>query len=301
MISKKIKLKISIPDNANVYAELGDKTYDLLIYEVDQLEVLEEVVVEKNKVKYNVKDGQYVNKGDIIFTEGLLGHKAMVCDVGGIVEINEDRCKILGQKKHFERRINIDGRVTRLLPKKLIQISSTLTALKPVLYRNFRTKLTPYVYLDNKSSLTSELIQNISLDTTFFINDNLYLEELAKIIALGVRRIIVNGVFIDNLDNLKKEINKLEGFAVISGFGDRVSQKFRVAQPDRDLIWGKVTLYFSDTLSINPIKAYEHPHWGVSGDLIKTHDLIAELDYNHEALEIYIKNLEYNEQKKSAK
>jgi hypothetical protein len=194
----KLKLKIPIPENANVFAENGDRADNLLLYEVEQLEILEEVKVETKDVHLIVKDGQFVKKGDVIFTEGFLGHKAMVSDFNGIVEIKPDRCRILGQKRHFERKINFNGEVVRIVPNKFIELSCDAEAVKPALYISYQNRLTDLVYYDSKESISQDHFKFGGGDVTYYVNDNLYIEELAKIIAFGAKRVIVNSIFVSD-------------------------------------------------------------------------------------------------------
>jgi len=289
-----IKLKIPIPENANVYAENGDKAVDLLLYEVDQLEVLEEVKLESNAIHFHVKDGQFINKGDVIFSEGLLGHKIMVSDFNGIVEIKDNKCRILGQKKHIERRIHLNGIVGRIVPNRFIEIDCVVRSIKASYYKNIQTKLTDIIYLENKADINEKVVNFSSLQTTVFINDNLYIEELAKLIALGVKRIVVNGVFVNNLLSLKSEIDKLDGFCIVAGFGEFISKKLTLEDSSMNILWGKRGLQISSPVSIVPHRVFEHPYWGITGEYFKKNELVGELDYNHEVFEFYLKNIEKN-------
>jgi hypothetical protein len=292
--TKTLKLKINLPHDASIYAEKGDKANDLLLYEMDQLEVLEEVIIDHDKANFKVKDGQYVNKGDIIFTEGLLGHKAMVCDVAGIIEIQGNKCRILGQKRHFERRINLNAEVSRLVPKNFIELSCNTTKAQGCFYVNFKTKITTYLYINDKKNINPGSIDISDPDLTLFINDNLYIDDLAKIVAFGFKRIIVNGLYINDLESLKHEIAKLDSFCILSGFGEIIAKRFEIKNPLQDLIWGKKALYFSDSLSFEEPRIFEHPFWGMSGKIQKKNNVTVELNYNGEVFESYLKNLEKN-------
>lgn len=290
----KLRLKIPIPENSNVFTENGDKSVDLLIYEVEQLEVLEEVRIDPKTVHFNVKDGQFVNKGDIIFTEGFLGHKAMISDFNGIIEIKKENCRILGQKRHFERRISFDGTVRRVVPDRFIEISCNTTVLKPVFYTNFKSRLSDLIYYENKDDISREHFRSAGPDSTVFINDNLYVEELAKIIAFGVKRIIVNAIYVSDLNSLRREIEKLEGLAVMSGFGEIMGKKAVLISPKHNIFWGKKNLLVSDKVVQTANQVYEHPFWGISGEFKKKNELVGNLDYNREVFEFYLKNIENN-------
>lgn len=294
MKKHKLKLKISLPEGANVYAENGDSAKNLLLYEVDQLEVLEEVRFDTEKVKFNLKDGQFVNKGEIVFTEGFLGHKAMMADSPGIVEIKNDRCRILGQKRHSERRINFEGKVIRVVPNRFIELQCYIYTLQPVFYFNYQTRLADQVYFSDKSQVTPDKIKFPRSDTTYFINDNLYLDELTKIIALGAKRVIVNGIFIDDIENFKREIDKLDSFCIISGFGEYAFRRFDSLAENMDILWGKKKLHVCSAIENEIPTVYEHPFWGMQGDFEKKNELVGILDYNREAFEFYLKNLGKN-------
>lgn len=291
----RLKIKIPVPENANINLNINDKTDDVLLYEIDQLEILEEVKLDPSrKINFNVKDGQYVSKGDIIFTEGLLGHKAMISDFSGIIEIKPDVCRILGQKKHIEKKINIDGVVKRVVPGKYTIVSAKLYKSKPVVYLNSKNKLSKKIYINSKKEINEEHFKLANFDCTYFINDNLYVDDLAKVIAFGAKRVIVNSIYVDNLRNLSKELNKLDGFAVISGFGELPARKIALKDEQKDIFWGKDKLFFSEKLELVPSRIYEHPFWGLTGKLKKKSDLVSTLDYNGESIEVYLKNVEIN-------
>lgn len=292
---KTFKIRIPIPENSNINNSIGDSTKDTMLYEIDQLEILEEVKLnDGKKVNFNVKDGQFVNKGDIIFTEGLLGHRAMISDFSGIVEIRKDTCKILGQKKHIEKKINLEGKIKRIVPGKYIVVECNVIPVKPVVYLSTKNKLTPKIYIHSKKEINEDNFKLTNFDYTYFINDNLYVDDLAKVIAFGAKRVIVNSIYVDNLRNISKEINKLDGFAVISGFGELPARKFAMNNSNMDIFWGKSKVYFSEELELVPSRIFEHPFWGLTGKLKKKSDLISTLDYNGESIEVYLKNVEQN-------
>jgi hypothetical protein len=288
----KLKLKIPIPQDANVYAENGDKAVNLLLYEVDQLEVLEEVKVDTSNARFEAKDGQFVNKGDVIFTEGFLGHKAMISDFNGILEIKKDRCRILGQKRHFERKVNFNGSVRRVIPNKYLELICDVTALGAVFYTTYKSKLTELVYIKNKEHITQDIFRFGGANTTYFINDNLYVDELAKVIAFGARRVVVNGIFVNDLATLRREIDKMDGFCIISGFGEMIKPYYSLEDPKMNFLWGKKKLYIGDPVQVVPLRVYEHPYWGITGDFKKKNELVGNLDYNREVFEFYLKNVE---------
>lgn len=290
----KLKLKIPIPENASVYAENGDRAHNLLLYDVEQLEVLEEVRIDTKSIKFQVRDGQFVNKGDIIFTEGFLGHKAMVADFNGIIEIKSDRCRILGQKRHFERKIHFNGNVIRVVPEKFIELLCEAEPVSPVYYTSFQNLLTELVYFPSKEGLAPDFFRFAGSEVTFFINDTLYIDDLAKIIAFGARRVIVNSMFITDLMALKREVNKLEGFAIISGFGELVAPKFTLKSPEHNVFWSKHTILFSDEIEQVKHQVFEHPFWGIAGNYKKKNELVGSLDHNQEIFEFYLKNIEHS-------
>lgn len=288
----KLKVKLQLPQGANLLAKVGDEIDKTLLYEIDQLDVLEEVKLPKEKVNFNVKDGQYVSKGEIIFTEGFMGHKAMVSDFGGIVEISDDKVRILGQKRHVKRIINIPGKLVRIVPNKFVVIESEMTSVIPAFYLTDKKMLSPKIYVKNKSFLMESNFKFPSSNITYFVNDNLYLDELSKMIAFGAKRIILSGLFVDNLSLLKNELNKLDGFAVISGFGEMVSRRFILDDLGYDIFWGSKGVYFADKLKKSPPRVFEHPFWGITGDTNKIDNIRGDLDFNGEKIEFYLKNLE---------
>jgi hypothetical protein len=290
MRAKTIKFKIPVPEGSNVFAENGDKASDLLLYEVDQLEILEEVVLKGRKVDFHVRDGQYVKKGDVIFTEGMFGHKAMVADFGGIIEINADRCRILGQKRHIERRVTLNGEVIRVLPKKFIELRCYIESITPFFYTNYKVALTPLMYFASKDQVVAEKFSLDTLSSTFFINDTVYVDDLAKISAFGARRVVVNSVYVNNITNFRKEIQKFDSFAILSGFGEFVARCVVFDNPKDDVIWSKNQLYLSGASTPEQTRIYEHPFWGIAGKVKNRHELIGELDYNEELMEFYLKN-----------
>jgi hypothetical protein len=290
----KLKLKIPIPAQANVFAETGDIARDLLLYEVDQLEVLEEIRLTSKSPKFSAKDGQFVNKGDVIFSEGLLGHKVMISDFNGILEIKDGKCRILGQKVHLERRISIDGKITRVVPNRYIEIMSKLIRINTCFYSNTKVQLTNVIYLESKQEINEQGLKFADFNTTVFVNDNIYVDDIAKLIALGVRRLVVNGVFINDIQGFKKEVDKLDGFSIIAGFGEFIAQKIKVSDTSRNILWGKHTIYFGSPIEVIATRTFEHPYWGITGEFFKKNELIGELDYNHEVFEFYLKNLEKN-------
>jgi hypothetical protein len=289
-----LKFKIAIPEGATLYAENGDKTINLLLYEVEQLERLQEVKANKKTSKYLVKDGQFVKKGEPIFSEGFLGHKTVNADFNGIIEIREDSFRILGQKRYFERRINLQGTIDRILPQKCIKLSCLVSPLDNIYYYNEKNKLSDQIYLHDKKDISADHLKSIAQDVTIFVNDNLYVEDIAKLIALGVKRLVVNGVFVDNIENLRREVRKLKGFCVLGGFGEFVSRKIHPINPKMNIYWGKKKLYFSDNVVSGDGAVYEHPFWGLSGKWHRKNELIGELEYNNELFEFYLKNLDSN-------
>jgi hypothetical protein len=286
-----LKIKLPVPETANVYAEKGDLARNLLLYEVDELEVLEEVVVDTNKVRFEIKDGQFVNKGDVIFTEGILGHKAMVADFNGIIEITPTACRILGQKRHVEKRIELKGKVLRVVPKRFVEVVGSFMPISGCLFNNSKKKLTKLMYIEDKESLV-ELEKVNFAQTTLLVNDNLFVDDIAKLVALGVKRLIVNGVFINNLTAFNKEIQKLDGFCLISGFGELVGLQITLQKPKYDIFWAKNRVYISDDVYNTPARVFEHPFWGVSGEVSKNNNLVGNLDFNKESVEFYLKNLQ---------
>jgi hypothetical protein len=295
MIKKvKLKIKVPVPNGANITVGKGDKLENIVLYDIDQLEVLEEVKLKGEKVNFNVKDGQYVGKGDIIFTEGFMGHKAMVSDFSGIVEILPDRVRILGQKRHIERTVNIPGQIVRIAPNHYVLLEAQLKSVIPAVYFSESNALSPKIYLKDKSEIVEKNFKFPSSNYTYFINDNLYIDELSKVIAFGAKRVIVNGLYIDNLQSFTRELNKLDGLAVISGFGEIVSRKFILEDKGYDVFWGKHSLFLAEEISKSPIRVFEHPFWGVTGKLKQKDPILGELEYSQEKIEVYLKNIEYH-------
>jgi hypothetical protein len=165
--------------------------------------------------------------------------------------------------------------------------------LKPVYYTSYQNRLTDLVYYNTKEEINQEHFRFAGEDVTFFINDNLYIEELAKIIAFGARRVIVNGIFVNDLNALKRELDRLDGFAVIAGFGEIVSPRVFLKAAEHNVFWSKHGLLLSDTIQFLEHHVYEHPFWGISGDYKKKNELVGNLDYNREVFEFYLKNIEH--------
>lgn len=292
--STKLKIRIPLPESANFTGQIGDKTLNYSLYEIEEAEILENIKIDpRKKVNFNVKNGQYISRGDIIYTEGFLGHKAMISDYNGIIEINGDQCRILGQKNTIKRKINIDGRVVRYVPGRFIIIESQLVSVRPAIYFNRSKLLSEKIYLQSKKDLIQENFKFPSLNYTYFVNDNIFVDDLAKMIAFGAKRIIVNGIFVNNLHAFARELNKLDGFAVISGFGEMVSRRFIFKNDENhDLFWGKKSLFISDDIELSPHRIFEHPFWGITGKLEEKNHIVAELDKNGDKIEVYKKNIE---------
>lgn len=289
---KKISLRMPIPPQSVVYAEKGDKTINLLLYEVDQLEEIEVIDIKGIEgIQYKVKNGQFVKKGTILFTHGFMNHKQMRAEHNGIIEIKTDTCTILGQKKHFERRIHVTGEVKRVVPRKFIEIAFESQPIKPVYYNSRNSFLSNQVYLHTKEEIGSDSFKTFSPDSAVYVNDNLRSTEIAKLITLGARRIIVNGLITDDLVAMKSELGKLEGFAVLGGFGELVSKKYTPISPRMSILWGKKNIFICDHLTTSESRVFEHPFWGISGRWNKKNELIGEFEYNNERIEFYLKNL----------
>lgn len=292
--STKLKIRINLPEYAEFNGKVGDSTKDYILYEIEKAEILEDIILNKNKkIKFKVKNGQYVNRGDIIFTEGILEHKVMISDFNGIIEIDGDHCRILGQKNRVKRKINIDGRVLQYVPGKFIIIESRLTSIRPAIYFNRRKILSEKICLESKKDIIQENFKFPALDYTYFLNDNIYVEDLAKMIAFGARRIVVNGIFVNDFRTFVRELNKLDGFALLSGFGEMVARRFIITgKHNYDLFWGKSAIFLADKLKLLPHRVFEHPFWGITGKLTEKDHALAILDKNGERIEIYKKNVE---------
>jgi hypothetical protein len=296
MTAKNVKIKITLPKGANVISNINSDTKDLVLYEIDKLDILEEVHLGNQKVNFQAKDGQYVNKGDVIFTEGVLGHRMMIADFSGIVEIKSDVCRILGQKKTISKKINLPGKVIKSIPGKYVLVEAEMTKLKLPLYLNSKPKLTQKVYFNSKNDIKKLNITGENQNKTFFINDNFFIDDLSKIIAFGVKRLIVNSVYINNVNAFHNEINKLEAFGIISGFGEFVSRKIILKDDGYDIFWGKNHLFLADQIEKSRITVYEHPFWGITGNIHKKTNLVSMLEYNDEKIDVYLKNIKFNEQ-----
>lgn len=294
MKKSKLKIKLAIPEGATMYAENGDKTINLLLYEVEQLEKLDEIKLGDKKVKFHVKDGQFIKKGEPIFSEGLFGHKVFLSEQSGIIEMRDTSIRILGQKRYFERRINLQGEVTKIVPKKFMSISCLVSPVENTYYHTVGCKLSEQIYIHDKNDISSDKLNSSSPDATVYVNDNLLVEELARLIALGAKRVIVNSIFITDFESFKREVKKLNGFCVIAGFGEYISRKVHPISPKMNIYWGKKKLYLSDNVVIGENIVYEHPFWGLAGKWNRKNDLIGELEYNNEKFEFYLKNLESN-------
>jgi hypothetical protein len=90
------------------------------------------------------------------------------------------------------------------------------------------------------------------------------------------------------------EVEKLEGFAVISGFGEIVSPKVTLKTANHNLFWSKHGILISDEVEIAEHQVFEHPFWGISGNYKKKNELVGNLDYNREVFEFYLKNIEHS-------
>lgn len=291
---KTLKLRLPLSKEATLYAKVGDSLEDLLVYEIDQLEVLEEVKFGNRKVEFEAKDGQYISKGDILFTEGFMGHKAMVSDFGGILEIQDGVCRILGQKRHIERKINFKGKVSRIVPGKSVLLECEVVKFRPPFFSNNKKVLSQKIYLESKKEIKDGNIKFPSHDITYFVNDNLYVDDLAKLIAFGAKRIIVNAMFIEDYKTFYREVSKLDSFAIISGFGELTGRRVLLKEGgDKDIYWGEKGIYLADPLVHAPNRIFEHPFWGMAGHVKPKNEIVGELDYNGEVIEVYLKNVEH--------
>ncbi len=296
MITKvKLKIRIQIPKNAQFLGRIGDTTIKYYLYEIEEAEVLEDIEFDRSrKIRFHVVNGQYVNRGDIIFTEGLLGQKMMIADFAGIVDITNNRCRILGHKHVVRRKINVDGKVITHIPKKYVIIRTNgIHLLKPAIYFSCRNVLSPKIYIKSRDEIRQEKFVFPSLDNTYFIDDNIYVDDLAKMVAFGARRIIVNGIFINDFNAFNTELNKLDGLAVISGFGEMLSKKFILTDYENyDVFWGKKGVYISDKIKIVSKRVFEHPFWGINGKLEEKDHITMILRKNNEEIYVYKKNIE---------
>lgn len=295
LISKRINIKVPLPEHSEIFAKKGDLTDDLMLYEADNLNVLEKVKLDKRKkIHFHVKDGQYIKKGDVIFSEGLLGHKVMISDFNGIIELNEEECKILGQKIHVDRKVNFeDGKVWKVVPNHYIVLKVQTYRFPLAYYINDKTKISQFFFVKRREDITEFNLKKNLLENSFFINDNIYIDDLAKLIALGAKRIIVNGIFINNLKSFNKEIGKLDSFAVLYGFGEFVTSKYKFSDNNYDIIWGKNKLYFTTKPDVQDVVSYEHPYWGITGGVEGEDELTVELNTKGEKMKFYKKNLFY--------
>ncbi len=296
MIRKvKLKIRIQIPENAQFFGRIGDKTKKYDLYEIEEAEVLEDIQLDRSrKIRFHVANGQYVNRGDIIFTEGLLGQKMMIADFSGIVDITENRCRILGHKHVVRRRININGKVIKYIPKKYVIIrTSPIYLLKPAIYFSCRNVLSNKIYIKSRDEIKQENFTFPSLDNTYFIDDNIYVDDLAKMVAFGARRIIVNGIFINDFNTFNTELNKLDGLAVISGFGEILGKRIIFEDYENyDVFWGKKGVYISNKMKIVSRRVFEHPFWGLDGELDEKDYVTMILRKNDEEINVYKKNVE---------
>jgi hypothetical protein len=290
----KLTIRIPLPKNAQFFGRIGDITKNYTIYELEEAEVLEDIEIDKSrKLRFHIVNGQYVNRGDIVFTEGLLGQKMMIADFAGIVDITDNHCRILGHKRVVRRKININGRVVQYIPKESIFIRTYATSLIPAVYFSRRNVLSTNVYLKDKEEIKQEKFTFPALDNTYFVDDNVYVDDLAKMVAFGARRIIVNGIFINDFNAFIAELNKLDGFAVLSGFGEILAKKIVfLSENYYDVFWGKKRLYFSDNIKRLSGCVFEHPFWGLNGELDEKDHVRMLFRKNDEEMNVYKKNVE---------
>lgn len=285
------RFKIPVPDGSTIYAAVGDKTKNLLIYDFETYDVLEDIHVNFDEYNLNVKDGQYINKGDILCSSGLFGHKAIISDFSGIVEISNNHVRILGQKKKVSRRLNLIGRIKSINANKYIIIKC-----KGIKY------ISPLYFVKKKSfsstitwNQTTDIVWDAILsDVTIHLNFTVYQDDLAKVISLGANKIIVNSLIITELNSFYKLLNSLENFAVLFGFGEFVKPDFLI-DDTYDIFWGNEKLFFTpNTISTSSNKKCfisEHPFWGIRGKITKRKHYTAEITYNDEIFDIYYKNV----------
>lgn len=292
MKKKKIKIKVKLPENAVITSNIGQNLTNEVIYEIDELEILEEVEFNPKKAKFNVKDGQYVNKGEVIFTDGLLGSKAMYSDFGGILEIKGNKCRILGQKRQVEKKINFNGKISRIIPNKYLVVCIEAYKVNPPIYFNKQRKITPITIFDSKEQIGESFMVFPSGDMTYYVKDTVYIDDLAKLTALGAKRVILNSIFIDDVKALFREINRLDSFAIVSGFGEMISPVLNIKEIKNDIFWGKSSIYFGDEVELAHNRIFEHPFWGAGGEVTEKNEIIGELNYNGQQIEVYLKNAE---------
>lgn len=285
------RFKIPIPDGSTVYAAIGDKTKNLLIYDFETYDVLEDIHVDLAEYNLNVKDGQYVNKGDVLCSSGLFGHKAIISDFSGIVEISNNHIRILGQKKKITRRVNLVGKIKSIEANKyIIIVCKGIKYVAPLYFarrKNFSSIIT--------WNQTADIIWDTILsDATIHLNFPVYQDDLAKVISLGASKIIVNSLIITELNNFYKLVNTLENFAVLFGFGEFIRPDLSI-DDTYDIFWGSEKLFFTpNTVSTSSKKkclVTEHPFWGIRGKINKRKHHTVEVTYNDEIFDIYYKNV----------
>ncbi len=285
------KFKITVPDGSTIYAAVGDKTKNLLIYDFETYDVFEDIRVNFAEYKLNVRDGQYINKGEVLCYSGLFGYKRVISDFSGIVEISNNHIRILGQKKKVSRRLNLIGRI------------NSINANKYIIIKCKGIKYIPPLYFVKKKSFSSIITWNQTTDivwntilsnVTIHLNFSVYQDDLAKVISLGASKIIVNSLIITELNSFYKLLNSLESFAVLFGFSEFVRPDFLI-DDTYDVFWGSEKLFFTPTSmnTFNNKKCFisEHPFWGIRGKINKRKHYMAEITYNDEIFDIYYKNV----------
>lgn len=293
------KVKIPLPQNSFFLGNIGDVLKNYYIYEIEEETILEKFIFDNLKdVKFLVKNGQYVEKGTQIFTQGFLGHKVYITNFSGIVDIGSNYYQLLGQKLSYKRKINVNGKIIKInLPYNVV-ISLNSYKIKPVFYRNLVIDFSKKIIIKKLIDLLEG--NNISflkfLDSTCLINDNITLLQLQKLIELGIKKLIVNAVHITDWPLFIALINRLDSFAVITGFGQHVDKKLNFIKDDNfDILWSKSNIYVCDSIEfLNENIVFEHPYWGINGEISNKDNMKVLVSKNQEVFEFYKKNIYKN-------
>lgn len=290
-------LKIKIPDESEVYVRKGDSARDLLVYEAEVLKVLEEVKLEENnKYHFFKKDGQYVKKGDKLFTTGFITQRTFMADCNGILEITDAYCRILGKKEVVKKRVNFLGKVQKIIPDKYVFLKLNIRKLKTCFFVNNNVASTKVMM--NQSSVQETPRKALGEDnnpsmekSTLFMNKNISVSDLAKYSALGYRRVLVDSLNVDNIHVFHKELHKFDSFGVVTGFG-YIKEPGALFENslEYDIVWGKDAVWICDKYRQNIPRISEHPFWGGRVKIKDIGDIVTDVQYNKEEFKIYNKN-----------
>lgn len=292
-----MRLKVTTPLQSDVFVRKGDNLKNVILYESEAYEVIEEVELTKSieEYKFFVKNGQFVTRGEKLFSEGFINQKIMISDVSGIVEIENNFLRILGHKSKLTRKVNLIGFVDKIVPGKFIELVLEPRQINTSYYRSSSSRINTLIDFQSLSSHRSnKFSQDIKIKgySTLIFNQTVNVQDLAKSYALGYRRIIVDSLSMDSPDQTIKELNKFDAVAVLQGFGNLKYPLYNFYEGFKhDVFWGKSRIYFFDRFEKKGERIFEHPFWGLPIKINKKDNAYSEVSYDNEDFTVYNKNI----------